>query len=260
MVMLPEARAPEGVRLYAIGDVHGCRDEFAALLALIDRDLARRAPRDWRLILLGDYVDRGPDSRGVLERVSRLIEEPRVVALRGNHDQYLLDFLDDPRAPSFDAWLFNGGDCTLASYGVELGETPLTGPTGRVDIWRALFDAMPAAERRLPERLALHARFGDYIFVHGGMRPGLPLERQAPRDLLWIRDEFLESQADFGGVVVHGHTVTPEVAVHWNRIGIDTGAVFGGRLTCLVMEGAERALLGERGLQPLPGPREVRVP
>jgi serine/threonine protein phosphatase 1 len=251
MVMLPDARPPEALRLYAIGDVHGCLDHLLAVHDAILRDLARRPVADWRIIHVGDYIDRGPDSAGALRVLARMARDPHVVCLRGNHDQYLIDFLADCEARSFDVWLFNGGETTLADFGLEVGEPVLCGPRKRADLHRALTASLSPEVVSFLDGLPLHARFGDYLFVHAGIRPGVPLVQQTPRDLMWIRDEFHASTADHGAVVVHGHTPVETIEMRPNRIGIDTGAVYGRHLSCLTLEGAGVAALTEDGPEPL---------
>lgn len=254
MTMLPAARPPDGLRVYAIGDVHGCTAQLAGLHALIRAHLSARPPRDWRIVHVGDYVDRGPDSRGALDALAALAGDARVVCLRGNHDQYLIDFLDDPEAASFDAWLFNGGATTLRDYGAEPGEAVLVGPRRRAELHARLVQALPRAHRDFLDGLRHSLRLGDYFFAHAGVRPGVALEAQDARDLIWIREPFLSSNDDLGAVVVHGHTPSAGIVVRHNRIGIDTGAVFGGALTCLVLEGDGRWGLDAQGVTPLPPP------
>lgn len=253
MVMLPEASAPPGLRLYAIGDVHGRADLLAAMHLSIAADLRDRPADDWRVIHLGDYVDRGPESARALSLLMDFAAGGRAEFLLGNHDQFLHDFLEDPQAADFDLWMMNGGGPTLRSFGVEgglLGHFP-DPPTRRL-IRDTVLAAMPGVAGFLGA-LAPMRRHGDYAFVHAGVRPGVPLERQSLHDLVWIREPFLMSRADHGAVIVHGHTPLEAVDVQPNRIGIDTGAVFGGPLTCLVLEGRERALLGPEGPVPLAG-------
>lgn len=221
------ATLPEGLRVYAVGDIHGCADQLDALHALIAEDAAR-APEQRRVIVyLGDYVDRGPDSQGVVER---LLLPPRfgaeAVHLAGNHEAMMLDALarpDDDAALSL--WTDNGGAVALASWGIDAyGTDPAS--------WAA---AIPAAQLAFLRQLRRRASFGGYLFVHAGVRPNVPLEAQDPDDLLWIREPFLSSTADFGAVVVHGHTPGRDVVIRKNRIGLDTGAVFGGKLTCAAL-------------------------
>ena len=222
------SRLPAGERVYAIGDIHGLDDRLAALHRLVARDLAARPVARPLLLHIGDYVDRGPDSAGV---VARLLAGPPVpglpvVNLMGNHERTMLDALAGERAAATD-WLIGGGREALASWRLDPAEPPTA--------WRA---GVPAAHQAFLRGLALHHRAGGYLFVHAGIRPGVPLEAQAEEDLLRIRGPFLHSGAAHGAVVVHGHTpVRHGPEVHGNRIAIDTGAVFGRALTCLVLEG-----------------------
>jgi serine/threonine protein phosphatase 1 len=230
-----EARTPDALRLYAIGDVHGCNDALGAVHAAIAADLAARAVADHRIIHIGDYTDRGPDSAGVVERLAELTaRDSHVICLRGNHDQKLLDFLADPAAAAAAFFSF-GGKATLKSYGVGMRGQNYE------NLGRQLAEKMPAAHRAFLAGLPLSVRFGDYFFCHAGIRPGVALEAQTADDLMWIREEFLDDLRDHGVVVVHGHTVTetPTPEVRANRIDIDTGAVFGRPLTCLMLEGNE---------------------
>jgi len=255
MVMLPDARAPEGLRLYAIGDVHGCVDLLAEAHARIAADLARRLVADWRIVHLGDYVDRGPDSAGVLRLLMEYRAAGRAEFLLGNHDAFLLDFLADPENASFDVWMANGGIETMASLGIDgVLAAYSREQRERLELRSEVLAALPPDAPAFLSDLLPMVRHGDYAFAHAGVRPGVPLDRQEVGDLIWIRDRFLGSRADHGAVVVHGHTPTERVEVRRNRIGIDTGAVFTGTLTCLVLEGAERAILGGDGLSDLPAP------
>jgi serine/threonine protein phosphatase 1 len=237
-----------GRRIYAIGDIHGCRTALAAVHAAIARDLAAAPHPDSVVVHVGDLVDRGPDSRGVIEDLLRWDLAAERVCLLGNHDEAMLRFLEDPHAMlSSEHWVSGGmgGGATLASYGLDPRSTRLEA------LHRAALAAVPAAHRAFLEGLPRLCRIGSYVFVHAGIRPGVPLDRQHPDDLVWIRGDFLRSRADHGAVVVHGHTPVRAVEVRPNRIGIDTGAVFGGRLSCLVLEGPGRWLLGEEGRQQL---------
>jgi serine/threonine protein phosphatase 1 len=222
------ASLPRGQRVYAIGDVHGCLDRLRALHRAIAWDLSSRPVESSTLIHLGDYVDRGPDSAGVL---ALLLEGPMparigsVVNLLGNHEEMMLTALDVRLPPVVQHWLMNGGRATLDSFGLDVAAGP--------DVWA---DRLPPGRLGFLSHLALTHRVGDYVFVHAGIRPGLPLAAQIREDLLWIREPFLSSNADFEAVVVHGHTPTPAPELRRNRIGIDTGAVMGGKLTCAVLE------------------------
>jgi len=239
---LGESATPEGLRLYALGDVHGCDDLLAEAHRKIAEDLAERPADDFRIIHVGDYGDRGPDTAAVIDRLAGLtLEDPHVMCLRGNHDEMLLGFLTDPDGMGA-TFIANGGEATLASYGVAIGLLALF-IGNHAALSRQLDETMPAHHRAFLEALPLTARFGDYFFCHAGIRPGVPLDRQAADDLVWIRDPFLLSGADHGVVVVHGHTPAAEPEVLGNRINIDTGAVFTGQLTCLVLEGTEYRFL-----------------
>ncbi|HEY4135438.1 MAG TPA: metallophosphoesterase family protein [Alphaproteobacteria bacterium] len=235
------ARAPEGLRLYAIGDIHGRLDLLQGLHELIRDDAERAGATHRRVVYLGDYIDRGLESRQVVDfLLDAPLEGFESVYLKGNHEQALLQFLDDPMVgPN---WFFFGGDATLYSYRVA-GAAPGI-DTGRLaKIQEAFRETLPARHLDFYRALTLQHRAGDYLFVHAGIRPGVPAERQVESDLLWIRDEFLDSTADHGAVVVHGHTIMPEPVVRPNRVGIDTGAYASGHLTCLVLDGEERRFL-----------------
>ena len=247
MVTTAEARAPRGLRLYVVGDVHGCEDLLDEVHGRIDDDLVRRPAEDWRLIHLGDYIDRGPDSRGVIERAIARLARGRSCYLRGNHEQFLIDLILDPEGEGAGLWLANGGAQTLASYGIAADSLTVEGAA----LHRRALEAIPAAHQQFLLGLPHLVRFGDYAFAHAGIRPGVPLAEQQVHDLIWLREPFLSDPRDHGPVVVHGHTPVPAVDVRANRINIDTGAVFGGDLTCLVLENAEKALLGPAGPVPL---------
>lgn len=241
---------PAGTRLYAVGDVHGRLDLLEQLEELILEDLAAETrPVQPVLVMVGDYVDRGFESRGVLDH---LIERPlrgfARVLLLGNHDLWLRAFLAGE--PVGEAWLQYGGDATLASYGVGLDRS-LPEAERLAAARAALLERFPPAHLRLLDELGLAFEFGDFFFCHAGVRPGVPLEAQSEADLLWIREPFLDYPGEFGKIVVHGHTPSEEPVVRHNRIGIDTGACWTGRLTCLVLEGTEHRFLStgraERG-------------
>ena len=238
------ATVPPGARVYAVGDCHGCLGALRELRAAIvaDSDGAdAEGPRARRrvLVYLGDYIDRGLDSRGVLDL---LIGEPLAgfesIHLLGNHELFMRWFLDG--ADVATAWLTNGGGDTLRSYGLD--GAARTGNELR-DLRCALTAVVPEAHRRFLDGLTLSHVEGDYFFTHAGIRPGVPLAAQKPEDLMWIREPFIGSMADHGKVVVHGHSATAEPEVLANRIGIDTGACYGGKLTALVLEGDQRHFL-----------------
>ncbi len=240
-----QASAPDGVRLYAIGDIHGRLDLLEALLSLIERDQEGRADLPVNLIFLGDYVDRGPDSNGVVERlICGFSPQYAPVFLKGNHEDLLLSFLNDPNTGRH--WLHNGGDATLLSYGIEPETVQLAacgGPEGLAEVAQQFRAALPEAHLHFYEGLRLSCRIGDYFFAHAGVRPKVPLDQQSEHDLLWIRKEFLDSKEDFGAVVVHGHTPTRAPEDIRNRIGLDTFAVRSGKLTAARLEGSQRWFL-----------------
>ncbi|MFZ0021843.1 MAG: metallophosphoesterase, partial [Acetobacteraceae bacterium] len=229
MITLSRAPAtlPEGRRIYAIGDIHGCNVQLGNLHEIIAEDLARR-PVDAPLVLhIGDYVDRGIDTSGVLRRLlagSPIAGVP-VVNLLGNHDDTMLHALSGDRPAATD-WLFTGGRPALESYGID--------PDSPRESWP---ESVPPEHLEFLRNLTLTYQDGGYFFVHGGVRPGVPLEQQLREDLLRMRQPFLYSEMDFGAVVVHGHSPVKAPVVRHNRIDIDTGAVFGGKMTCLVLEG-----------------------
>lgn len=234
-----DARGPGGTRLYAIGDVHGRRDLLAEMHARIRAELIRDRPADWRIIHLGDYVDRGPDSKGVLDLLIAAKEaDSRVLTLAGNHDIGFLEFLAHPTPKGLFA-LF-GGPETARSYGVELD---LADPRRFREGSEELVRTVPPAHVALLRTLDFSCTFGDFFFCHAGIRPGVPLGEQERMDLIWIRDAFLDWPHLHPRVIVHGHTPAPEPEVMPNRVNIDTGAYKTGRLTALVIDGAEKRFL-----------------
>lgn len=232
--------APEGQRIYAVGDIHGRRDLLDDLLTRIDADDAARGPAQTQIIFLGDLIDRGSDSRGVVERLIQLREvSGNVRLLSGNHEELMIRVYDgDKRATS----LFHrvGGRETMLSYGmseaeydaVDLSELaaliPNYVPLAHIDFLKSFDDWIEA---------------GDYLFVHAGIRPGLAIEEQETSDLRWIRREFTEHKGAFSHMVIHGHTITDGVDEQSNRVGIDTGAFATGALTAIGIEGSERWFL-----------------
>ena len=223
----------DGRRIYAIGDIHGCLDRLRTLHAVIGDDMTRRPIGGALLIHLGDYIDEGPDSASVIALLAAgtPIVGLRTVNLMGDHERTALDALDGD-APSATDWLHAGGVATLRSWGID-PETPR-------DEWRG---KIPPEHLTFLRGLALSHRADDYVFVHAGIRPGVPLQRQAAEDLLRIRQPFLYSEEEFAAVVVHGHTPGPAPVLRRNRICIDTGAGFSGRLTCAVFEADKVAFI-----------------
>lgn len=221
------AAVPPGRRVYAIGDIHGCDAQLANLYEIIGEDFARR-PIDAPLLLhIGDYVDRGADTAGVLERLASgsPIDAMPVVNILGNHDETMLNALSGDRAAATD-WLFAGGVPALQSYGID--------PQSPREAWPA---QVPPKHLEFLRNLTLCHQEGGYFFVHAGVRPGIALGKQTREDMLRIRQPFLYTEQDLGAVVVHGHTPVKAPVVRPNRIAIDTGAVFGSVLTCVVLEG-----------------------
>ena len=243
---LAPASLPPGHRVYAIGDIHGCSDQLDDLHRLIARDLATLPPASpapsVTLIHLGDYLDRGPDSAGVITRIHRPFatspDSPTppdspippdrpiltVINLAGNHEDLFLAALDGKRGAA-ELWMDNGGVPALASWGVPPRTRPRDWP-----------NFIPAAQITALRNLPVHHSLGGYFFVHAGIRPGVPLADQTRQDMLWIRQPFLTWDGPLPAVVVHGHTPHDRPIVRANRIGIDTGAVLGGELTCVVLE------------------------
>lgn len=233
----PQPAVPEGERVYAVGDVHGRLDLLDALLDRIEEDSAGRGPGEVTVLLLGDLVDRGPDSAGVVERAMGWKRGfARLDSLLGNHDAAMVASLrGDFRW--FDAWLGFGGVETLQSYGVDQAVIATGDPYRIAAAARA---CVPAEHLRWLADRPTAVRKGGYLFVHAGVRPGRRLDRQEREDLLWIRHEFLGSRANHGAMIVHGHSIVEEIDEQPNRIGIDTGAFSSGRLTAIGLEAMDR--------------------
>ncbi len=233
---------PDGTAVYAIGDIHGRADLLASMHRRITRDAAGRAARRLVVVYLGDYVDRGPGSANVIDQV--LDQVPRgftPVCLRGNHERLMLDFLDDVSCGP--QWLRNGGVQTFASYGIPIKNEANLTQDDLLALQASLRERLPARHVDFLKQLKITHVEGGYLFVHAGIRPGVPLADQREEDVIWIRGKFLESTADHGHMVVHGHTIIPRPQFEKNRIGIDTGAYYSGQLTCLVLEGTTQQIL-----------------
>jgi serine/threonine protein phosphatase 1 len=231
-------RVPQGLRVYAIGDVHGCLGELNRMLDLIAADCRTTALKT-RLIFLGDLVDRGPDSAGVLDRLlSGELPGDQHRFLTGNHEEAMLRVWEGD-GEVVPGWLRYGGVQTLESYGLSRSEIFKLG----LDLPQRMREVVPQRHIDFLKSFKDQLRLGDYWFVHAGVRPGFAFDMQDANDLRWIREEFLSDERDHGAMVVHGHTITGEPDVRSNRIGIDTGCYDSGCLTALVLEGSSRRFL-----------------
>jgi serine/threonine protein phosphatase 1 len=229
----------EGARIYAFGDLHGRLDLLDELLGRVTHDMTVRPVARPLFVFLGDYIDRGPQSRETIDRLIAHGRDNECVFLKGNHEQIAIKCLSDRSL--FDQWMRFGGLDTLVSYG--LFPKPPLDEQQIVRLQAAFHEALPQEHFRFFRDLKKSFACGDFFFVHAGVRPRVDLSRQKESDLLWIRDEFLTSSEDFGKIIVHGHTPTSEVEVAPNRINIDTGAFATGRLTCLVIDEASLAVM-----------------
>jgi serine/threonine protein phosphatase 1 len=225
-------RLPDRVRIYAVGDVHGRADLLDQVLSRIDADLAAYPDCRPRQVFLGDYIDRGPSSRAVIDRLIKRARTHEIVCLKGNHETYVLEFLRNPAILA--DWRRLGGLETLMSYGLK--PSMKADVTEQLELAKALAASLPKHHRQFLRNLSNSFACGDFFFVHAGVKPGIPLEQQREQDLLWIRDDFLLCEHGFGKIVVHGHTPVLEPDMRPNRINIDTGAYATGRLTCLIIE------------------------
>ena len=246
---MPRARSTGGRLIYAIGDIHGCYYQFTALLQAIVADIAASVGDSAPLVIVcGDYVDRGDRSSDVVAALVWLERHAgvEIVMLKGNHEALLLDFLDTPANGA--RWLQRDGHSTLRSYGVALPDdlSALRESDCR-SLRNALMDRLPTAHLDLLQRLRLHVVYGDYLFVHAGLRPGVAIDRQTEEDCLWIREDFLQSSRRFDKIVVHGHSWTSaEPDISADRMGIDTGVYRTGVLTAVRLEGATVEILQAR--------------
>jgi serine/threonine protein phosphatase 1 len=224
---------PDGIRIYALTDIHGCSDLLRSMFAVIDRDLVTIGRRRAIHVFMGDYIDRGPDSSGTVDLLIERARKHETIFLKGNHEVFLFEVLKNPEM--LQNWRQYGGLQTLSSYGVQ----PPLNPT--VEEQKRLIDqlshAIPQHHRMFFEQLRPSFACGDFFFVHAGIRPGLPLASQREEDLLWIRDEFLFSERKHEKYIVHGHTPVREPDIRDNRANIDTGAYATGNLTLLTIQG-----------------------
>jgi len=251
---------PEGLRVYAVGDIHGHSDLLETLARRIEADL-RDTSTPAVTIFLGDYVDRGPDSAGVLDRLSRRDFPTEFLVLRGNHEEVMLKFLED--ADILESWRNYGGLETLHSYGVDV--FPAMRGIGYEAIRNSFLERLPRSHAQFLRDTAHSTTFGDYFFCHAGARPGVPLDEQTPRDLLWIRDEFLEFRGGWDRVVVHGHTPVSQPELLASRINVDTGAFASSILTAVALEGSQQWIIstarsaGRSPPEETPGPLRRRA-
>lgn len=239
---------PENTRVYAIGDIHGYYDALAKMHAAIDQHIYKNPHENVTIVYLGDYVDRGPESAKVIERLAEMQNSNDPITrifLRGNHEQALLNFLKDPLATGHN-WLKFGGIQTLESYGIEVGKLPIL-PGEMERLARELQQRLPEHHEEFLHALRMYHKTGDYLFVHAGIRPGIELSEQLDMELMSIREPFLDSDKEHGYRVVHGHSITFDPEIKSNRIGIDTGYYETGTLTAAVIEGEEVDILQVKG-------------
>jgi len=230
---------PPGQRIYAIGDIHGRFDLLFQLMRAIVSDVNMRERAQKRIVILGDFIDRGPDSAKIVEALTTLRTDERVIVLKGNHEAALVDGIRGDRS-ALEAWIDFGGDATLRSYGAKDDEIWPADTRKLVDNVRRI---IPAPVVDWLEDLPVTYSAGSYLFVHAGIKPGVALTKQRDDDLLWVRDEFTSSTADHGAIVVHGHTISERVCVEPNRIGVDTGAYRTGRLSAVGLEGDDHWII-----------------
>ncbi len=235
---LDTARVPDGVRIYAIGDIHGRNDLLRTLLTKIDADNASRGPADTQIIFLGDLMDRGEDSAGVIETAIALRNSGKKVRfLMGNHEEVFVRACrkNDPKVTRF--FLRIGGEATVLSYAITRAEYITL---DMEQLSERLTTLVPQEHLEFVEGFEDQIVIGDYAFVHAGIRPGVPLSEQKPSDLRWIREDFVDQRGDLEKVIVYGHTIYDDIEERGSRIGIDTGAYASGKLTALALEGGER--------------------
>ncbi|MEL6708210.1 MAG: metallophosphoesterase family protein [Pseudomonadota bacterium] len=246
----PRASVPEGTRYYVVGDIHGRLDLYSALIDAIEADDAKAAKADTHIVLLGDLVDRGPESAGVIERTREWQKKRKLRVLAGNHEQMFMDAFE--KMDVLRHFLRHGGRETILSYGLDEDEfTEMT----LEELFEALPQTVPKADLEYIAAFEESVTAGDYMFVHAGIDPKVPLDQQKRIDLLWIRDRFLNYDGPLEKVVVHGHTIFDDVMDCGNRIGIDTGAFRSGVLTALVLEGDGRRVV--KAIAPQPDSIEI---
>jgi serine/threonine protein phosphatase 1 len=229
-----------GKRVYAVGDIHGRLDLLNALLSKIEADRERAPDLEHHLVLLGDYIDRGPESAGVIDRIMGLASsEPHLTLLMGNHEDMMLRAIDGDRN-QLKLWARNGGRETVLSYGMDETVYDHADFDALAEI---LTDFVPSDHLAFLRQLRVSCAMDGYLFVHAGIHPDVPLDEQTAADQMWIRTRFLENEGDHGAMIVHGHCVTDDVDIRHNRIGVDTGAYMSNRLSAIVLEGESRRVL-----------------
>jgi serine/threonine protein phosphatase 1 len=229
----PKPQLPAGIRVYAVSDIHGCANLLSDVFAAIDHHLARSPPKRALHVYLGDYIDRGPASRQTIDMLIERSRRHESVFLKGNHEAFLLEVLQQPSR--LEEWAGYGGFQTLMSYGLVPSMRPDREEQKQLVL--GLLHGIPKHHRRFFGNLRPSFHCGDFFFAHAGVKPGVPLRRQREEELLWIRNEFLQSEEDFGKFIVHGHTPVKKPDIRANRINIDTGAYATGVLTLLTIEG-----------------------
>jgi serine/threonine protein phosphatase 1 len=235
----PSSRLPEGVRIYAIGDIHGRVDLLEQMFTRIDAHIAKHPIDRSVQVLVGDYIDRGPNSREVLDRLIERAGSGEMVFLKGNHETFVAEFLRNPSM--LQSWGQMGGLETLMSYGIVPSLN--ADAQAQKELATALQAALPKSHRIFLEGLKSSFSCGGFFFAHAGVRPGVPLAEQREADLLWIREDFLLYEGKFDKIIVHGHTPVRAVDLQPNRINIDTGAYATGKLSCVIIERNEVEVL-----------------
>jgi serine/threonine protein phosphatase 1 len=250
------SRTPKGTVVYAIGDIHGCCDLFDVMLQGIEQDCEKRPRERTVVVYLGDYLSRGSDSRAVVNRAMSWQPKARgvleIIALTGNHEELALRYLGGEMEAGRQ-WFDHDGLDALADYGVVVTDASARDDASLLALRDRFAQALPQEHLKFFQSLGVSHREQDYHFVHAGVRPGVALADQTAHDQIWIRKRFLESELDHGAVIVHGHSISAEPTVRHNRIGIDTGASASGVLTCLALDGTQRAFLQAIGRSVDPG-------
>ena len=236
------AEPPDEV-IYAVGDIHGRADLVEALIEKIEDDIAEQ-PKEGRLVFLGDYIDRGLQSKQVIDfLLSERVQKLRPIFIKGNHEDAFLNFLSNPQHGPI--WAKYGGRETLVSYGIRPPRS-MSFNDDWIEAHKALQQSLPPSHERFLMSLQLSVRLGPYGFVHAGVKPGVPFEDQNEEDLLWIRDEFLRSKNGFDVMVIHGHTPVDQATNSEFRVNVDTGAYYSGRLTAARISGQEISFISTR--------------